>query len=158
MPRVTIAMNGPTRSARVENRTLLVRFLPDHLRLTGTPVGCDTSQCRRMYRAHRWRRGKILYSACRCLQWFSGHHQGLQDGGNLHPMQQSFHENHGLRCGFYTPGMITSAVDIVRRSGYDQRTVRNRLTAIFAAAPATTILCLQSWQTRRRCVRVTDDA
>jgi carbon-monoxide dehydrogenase small subunit len=130
MPRVTITVNGVARSAEIENRTLLVQFLRDHLRLTGTHVGCDTSQCG----ACTVHLDGIGVKSCTVLAVAcDGSHvttiEGLQDSDKLHPMQQAFHENHGLQCGFCTPGMIMSAVDMVRRNGHelDAHTIRQQL-------------------------------
>ena len=130
MPCVTMTVNGQVRSAEVENRTLLVQFLRDHLRLTGTHVGCDTSQCG----ACTVHVDGIGIKSCTALAVeYEGSTvttiEGLQQGDKLHPMQQAFHEKHGLQCGFCTPGMIMSAVEMVRRSGYDldEHTVRKQL-------------------------------
>ncbi len=130
MPRVTMTVNGAVRSADIENRTLLVQFLRDYLRLTGTHVGCDTSQCG----ACTVHVDGIGLKSCTALAVaFDGSTvitiEGLQDGDKLHPMQQAFHENHGLQCGFCTPGMIMSAIDMVRRNGHDldEHTVRKQL-------------------------------
>jgi carbon-monoxide dehydrogenase small subunit len=130
MPRVTITVNGQARSAEIENRTLLVQFLRDHLRLTGTHVGCDTTQCG----ACTVHLDGIGVKSCTVLAVACDGSavttiEGLQDGDKLHPMQQAFHENHGLQCGFCTPGMIMSAVDMVRRNGceLDEHTVRKQL-------------------------------
>ena len=129
MPRVSITVNGEIRTAEVENRTLLVQFLRDHLRLTGTHVGCDTSQCGACGACRR-RRDQILHRARgRSDGATVTTIEGLPDGDRLHPMQQAFHENHGLQCGFCTPGMIMSAIDMVRRNGndLDEQTIRQQL-------------------------------
>ncbi|HEY1980699.1 MAG TPA: (2Fe-2S)-binding protein [Xanthobacteraceae bacterium] len=130
MPCVTMTVNGQVRSAEVENRTLLVQFLRDHLRLTGTHVGCDTSQCG----ACTVHVDGIGIKSCTALAVeYEGSAvttiEGLQQGDKLHPMQQAFQEKHGLQCGFCTPGMIMSAVEMVRRNGYDldEHTVRKQL-------------------------------
>lgn len=130
MPRVTITVNGEARSAEIENRTLLVQFLRDHLRLTGTHVACDTSQCGACT-IHLDGVGvkscTVLAVACDGSEVTTI--EGLQQGDKLHPMQQAFHEKHGLQCGFCTPGMIMSAIDMVRRNGFDldEHTVRKQL-------------------------------
>ena len=130
MPRVTMIVNGKDCSTETENRTLLVQFLRDHLRLTGTHVGCDTSQCG----ACTVHVNGIGIKSCTALAVeYEGASvttiEGLQDGNSLHPMQLAFHENHGLQCGFCTPGMIMSSIDMVRRNGHDldERTVRKEL-------------------------------
>ena len=111
MPTVTITVNGKPETREVENRTLLVQFLRESIGLTGTHVGCDTSQC-----------GACVvhidgYSAKSCTMLatqVNGSNvktiEGLADGDKLHPMQEAFRENHGLQCGFCTPGMVMSAV------------------------------------------------
>jgi len=115
MPSVTITVNGKPETREVENRTLLVQFLREYLGLTGTHVGCDTSQC-----------GACVvdidgYSAKSCTMLavqVNGAKvktiEGLANGEQLHPMQEAFRENHGLQCGFCTPGMVMSAVDLLR--------------------------------------------
>jgi aerobic carbon-monoxide dehydrogenase small subunit len=115
MPSVTITVNGKPETREVENRTLLVQFLREHLGLTGTHVGCDTSQC-----------GACVvhidgYSAKSCTMLatqVNGSNvttiEGLAKGDQLHPMQEAFRENHGLQCGFCTPGMVMSAIDLLR--------------------------------------------
>ncbi|MXW25411.1 MAG: (2Fe-2S)-binding protein [Dehalococcoidia bacterium] len=114
---ITINVNGRKRSAMVEARLLLVHFLRESLNLTGTHVGCDTSQC----------------GACTVL--IDGHSaksctvfavqadgaevqtiEGLADGGELHPLQDGFWEEHGLQCGYCTPGMIMSAVNLLENN------------------------------------------
>jgi aerobic carbon-monoxide dehydrogenase small subunit len=123
-------VNGERRSAEVEGRTLLVQFLREHLRLTGTHVGCDTTQCG----ACTVHLDGVGVKSCTVLALCCEGSQvrtieGLAEDGVLHPMQQAFHEHHALQCGFCTPGMIMSAIDIVRRNGYDlsEDTVRHQL-------------------------------
>jgi carbon-monoxide dehydrogenase small subunit len=130
MPIVTMTVNGEVRSANVEGRTLLVQFLREQLRLTGTHVGCDTSQCGActvQVDGEAIKSCTTLALACDGASVITI--EGLAVDGKLHPMQQAFHENHGLQCGFCTPGMIMSAVDIVRRNGHDldEHTVRKQL-------------------------------
>jgi aerobic carbon-monoxide dehydrogenase small subunit len=115
MPTVTITVNGKAETRDVENRTLLVQFLRENLGLTGTHVGCDTSQC-----------GACVveidgYSAKSCTMLATQVNgskvttiEGLAKGDKLHPMQEAFRENHGLQCGFCTPGMVMSAIDLLR--------------------------------------------
>ena len=112
---VTMMVNGKTRSGRVEARTLLVQFLRDTLGLTGTHVGCDTSQCGACV-VHV--DGKSVKSCTMLAVQAEGAAiitiEGLANGDVLHPMQEAFRDNHGLQCGFCTPGMVMSAVDLVR--------------------------------------------
>jgi carbon-monoxide dehydrogenase small subunit len=130
MPRVSLTVNGKPASAEVEGRTLLVQLLRDHLGLTGTHVGCDTSQCG-CCTVHLDGKGvkscTVLALACEGATVTTI--EGLAPAGGTHPMQEAFREHHGLQCGFCTPGMIMSAVEMVRRKGYDldERTVRKQL-------------------------------
>ncbi len=118
MSRVTITVNGKSASRDVEDRTLLVNFLREDLGLTGTHVGCDTSQCGACV-VHV--DGKAVKSCTMLAAQASGSTvvtiEGLADGGELHPMQAAFKEHHGLQCGFCTPGMVIAGLDIVRRHG-----------------------------------------
>ena len=130
MVAVSMTVNGQPVSAEIDPRTLLVQFLREHLRLTGTHVGCDTSQCGACV-VHV--NGRAIKS-CTCLAaTCQGAEvvtiEGLAEGGHLHPMQEAFREHHGLQCGYCTPGMIMTAVDIVRRKGgeLDERTIRDEL-------------------------------
>jgi aerobic carbon-monoxide dehydrogenase small subunit len=130
MPTVSMTVNGKTVSGDVEGRTLLVDFIRDHLGLTGTHVGCDTSQCGACT-VHV--DGKAVKS-CTALAAACGGAkvttiEGIARNGKLHPMQQAFHEEHGLQCGYCTPGMIMSAIDIVNRKGkkLDEDTIRHEL-------------------------------
>ncbi|MDP4594394.1 MAG: (2Fe-2S)-binding protein, partial [Beijerinckiaceae bacterium] len=114
MPKVSMTVNGKAVSGNVDSRTLLVQFLREHLRLTGTHVGCDTSQCGCCV-VHV--DGTSIKSCTALALSCEGADvttiEGLAKDGKLHPMQEAFRENHGLQCGFCTPGMIMSAVDIV---------------------------------------------
>lgn len=127
---VNMTVNGKPVSGEVESRTLLVHFLRENLRLTGTHVGCDTSQCGACV-VHV--NGKSVKSCTMLAVQADGAElttiEGLANGSELHPMQQAFMDNHGLQCGFCTPGMIMSALDIVNRNGYDldETTVRKEL-------------------------------
>ena len=130
MPIVNINVNGKPVSAEVEGRTLLVQFLRENLRLTGTHVGCDTSQCGACV-VHV--DGKSV-KACTMLAAMADACEvttieGLANNGSMHPMQQAFMDNHGLQCGFCTPGMVMTALDIVNRNGndLDDSTVRKEL-------------------------------
>ena len=130
MTKVSMTVNGKAVSADVDPRTLLVHFVRDNLRLTGTHVGCDTSQCGACV-VHV--DGKAVKSCTTLAVSVDGASvttiEGLAQGGKLHPMQEAFRENHGLQCGFCTPGMIMSAVDIVNRKGasLDEATIRHEL-------------------------------
>lgn len=130
MTTVSLTVNGKAVSADVEDRTLLVQLLREKLALTGTHVGCDTSQCGACVVLVD---GKAV-KACTILAGQADGStvitiEGLAADGNLHPMQAAFHENHGLQCGFCTPGMIMTAVDMVSRLGknLDEATVRHEL-------------------------------
>jgi len=127
---VALTVNGKAASADVEPRTLLVHYLRDHLRLTGTHVGCDTSQCGACVVHLDGRAAKactVLAASCDGAKVTTI--EGLAQGDKLHPMQEAFREHHGLQCGFCTPGMIMAAVDIVNRKGHqlDEATVRHEL-------------------------------
>ena len=130
MSDVSMVVNGRKVSGNVEDRTLLVHYLREHLGLTGTHVGCDTSQCGACV-VHMY--GKAIKSCSILAAQASGAEittiEGLAPGADLHPMQAAFKEHHGLQCGFCTPGMIMTAVDMVRRhpEGLDEKTVRNDL-------------------------------
>ncbi len=117
MPTVSMTVNGKSVSADVEPRTLLVQYLREHLGLTGTHVGCDTSQCGACV-VHM--NGESLKSCTILAAQAEGADvttiEGLADGDTLHPMQEAFRENHGLQCGFCTPGMVMSALDLVQKN------------------------------------------
>jgi carbon-monoxide dehydrogenase small subunit len=130
MTKVTITVNGRAESRDVEDRTLLVQFLRENLSLTGTHVGCDTSQCGACV-VHM---DGVAVKSCTVLAAAANGSQvttieGLAKGDELHPVQAAFREHHGLQCGFCTPGMIMSAVDIIRRydGKLDEQTVRHEL-------------------------------
>ena len=110
MPTVTMNVNGRQRSADIDPRTLLVQFLRESLRLTGTHVGCDTSQCGACV-VHI--DGEAVKACTTLALSCEGSNvltiEGLANGNELHPMQEAFREHHGLQCGFCTPGMITTA-------------------------------------------------
>ncbi len=129
MPKVNINVNGKELSGDVEERQLLVHFLRDDMDLTGTHVGCDTSQCGACI-VHV--DGKAIKS-CTMLA-VQAHEknvitiEGIADGDKLHPVQEAFRDNHGLQCGFCTPGMIMAAIDIIKRKpNLDEKTVREEL-------------------------------
>jgi aerobic carbon-monoxide dehydrogenase small subunit len=130
MIHVSMTVNGKSVSANVDPRTLLVQFLRENLRLTGTHVGCDTSQCGACV-VHV--DGRAIKSCTALAASCQGAHvttiEGLARDGKLHPMQQAFQDNHGLQCGFCTPGMIMTSVDMVNRKGpnLDEATIRHEL-------------------------------
>ncbi|MXX91068.1 MAG: (2Fe-2S)-binding protein [Boseongicola sp. SB0677_bin_26] len=112
---VSMTVNGTAASADVEDRTLLVDYIREHLRLTGTHVGCDTSQCGTCV-VHV--DGKAVKSCTMLAAAAEGAEVTTIEGvanGELHPMQRAFNDNHGLQCGFCTPGMIMSGIDMVNR-------------------------------------------
>ncbi|MDX1998070.1 MAG: (2Fe-2S)-binding protein [Thermoanaerobaculia bacterium] len=117
MATITVEVNGQKRVAEIDPRTLLVDFLREHLQLTGTHVGCDTSQCGACT-VHV--DGKSVKSCTMLAVEADGAAvttiEGLAKGGELHPMQAAFHACHGLQCGFCTPGMVMSAVDLVHQN------------------------------------------
>jgi aerobic carbon-monoxide dehydrogenase small subunit len=117
MASVSMTVNGRAVTRDVEPRTLLVEFLRQHLDLTGTHVGCDTSQCGACV-VHL--NGQSVKSCTVLALQAEGSQvttiEGLAKNGELHPMQAAFREHHGLQCGFCTPGMIMSAIDLVQRN------------------------------------------
>ncbi len=126
---VSMTVNGKDVSADVEPRTLLVHLLREHLRLTGTHVGCDTSQCGACT-VHL--NGRAVKSCTTLALQAEGAEvltiEGLAKGDELHPMQAAFKEHHGLQCGFCTPGMVMSALDLVARyPDPSEETVRHEL-------------------------------
>ena len=124
---VSLTVNGKAVSAEIEDRTLLVYFLRDHLALTGTHIGCDTSQCGACV-VHV--NGRAVKSCTLFAVQADGADvvtiEGLAKDGKLHPVQEAFRENHGLQCGFCTPGMIMTAVDLI---GRDPRPDRDTIRA-----------------------------
>ncbi|MDN3565259.1 (2Fe-2S)-binding protein [Paeniroseomonas aquatica] len=131
MPQVTLTVNGKTSTVEVEGRTLLVELLREKLRLTGTHVGCDTSQCGACV-VHV--DGESV-KACTVLAVQADGTQvttieGLAKAdGTLHPMQEAFREYHALQCGFCTPGMVMSAIDLVQKhpAGLSEKEIREGL-------------------------------
>lgn len=117
MPNLSMTVNGKAVQGEVEARTLLVQFLRENLDLTGTHVGCDTSQCGACV-VHV--NGAAMKSCTMLAMQAEGAEvmtiEGLADGDTLHPMQEAFRNNHGLQCGFCTPGMVMSAIDLVNRN------------------------------------------
>ena len=129
MTTVSMTVNGKAVSADVAPNTLLVQFIRENLRLTGTHVGCDTSQCGACT-VHV--DGDSVKSCTMLAVQADGADvttiEGLAQNGELHPMQAAFKENHGLQCGFCTPGMIMSAVDLVKRNpNPSEETIRTEL-------------------------------
>ena len=114
---VSFTLNGESVSAEVDNRTLLVEMIRDHLGRTGTHVGCDTSQCGACV-IHV--DGRSVKSCSMLAVQADGANvatiEGVAQNGELHPMQEAFREHHGLQCGFCTPGMIMSALDLVKKN------------------------------------------
>src|SRR6266513_1323987 len=117
MAKISMIVNGNPVNANVDPRTLLVQFLRENLRLTGTHVGCDTSQCGACV-VHV--DGKSVKSCTMLALQANGAEvttiEGLASNGELHPMQAAFREHHGLQCGFCTPGMVMSAIDLASRN------------------------------------------
>jgi aerobic carbon-monoxide dehydrogenase small subunit len=117
MPTVSMTVNGKSVSGEVEARTLLVQFLRETLDMTGTHVGCDTSQCGACV-VHV--DGTSVKSCTMLAAQADGSDvqtiEGLADSDTLHPMQEAFRDNHGLQCGFCTPGMVMSALDLVKNN------------------------------------------
>ncbi len=115
--KVSMVVNGTTYEQEVEPRTLLVHFLREQLDLTGTNIGCDTSQCGACT-VHM--NGLAIKSCTTLAVQAEGAEivtiEGLSSNGQLHPMQQAFWDNHGLQCGYCTPGMIMAAVKLVENN------------------------------------------
>ena len=130
MPTVTLSVNGKEVTGEVEGRTLLVDFLREDLKMTGTHVGCDTSQCGACVVDID---GASVKSCAMLALQADGATvttiEGLAKNGTLHPMQEAFREHHGLQCGFCTPGMIMAGVDMVKRKGkkLKEETIRAEL-------------------------------
>jgi carbon-monoxide dehydrogenase small subunit len=117
MPTVSMTVNGRKVSQEVEGRTLLVQFLREKLNLTGTHVGCDTSQCGACVvhvNGNSVKSCTILAASAEGAEVTTI--EGLAKNGQLHPMQAAFKEHHGLQCGFCTPGMVMSAIDLLKRN------------------------------------------
>jgi len=130
MTSISVTVNGTVRQAEVEGRTLLVSLLRETFGLTGTHVGCDTSQCGACV-VHV--DGRAIKSCTMLAAQADGSTvltiEGLAQDGVLHPVQAAFHEHHGLQCGFCTPGMIMAAVDMIERhdAELDEATIRHEL-------------------------------
>ena len=131
--KVSLTVNGKPVSAEVEDRTLLVQLLREHLHLTGTHVGCDTSQCGACV-VHV--DGEAVKSCTLLAVQADGRDvltiEGVADGETLHPMQEAFRDNHALQCGFCTPGMVMSALDLVKNNPEpSERQIREYLEGNF---------------------------
>jgi len=117
MTKVNVTLNGKAVSADVPDNTLLVSFIREAIGLTGTHVGCDTSQCGACV-VHV--NGESVKSCTMLAVAAEGAEvttiEGIGSADSLHPMQQAFHENHGLQCGYCTPGMVMSAIELVRKN------------------------------------------
>jgi carbon-monoxide dehydrogenase small subunit len=131
MPQVTLTVNGQTHTAEVEGRTLLVEMLREKLRMTGTHVGCDTSQCGACV-VHV--NGESVKSCTTLAVMCNGANVSTIEGlaaadGTLHVMQEAFREYHALQCGFCTPGMVMSAIDLVNKhpNGITEQQIREGL-------------------------------
>ena len=130
MTTIAMQVNGKEVTADVEDRTLLVQYIRESLGLTGTHVGCDTSQCGACV-VHV--DGKAAKSCTMLAAQAAGKAittiEGIADGDTLDPIQVAFHENHGLQCGFCTPGMIMATKDMIARHGtdLDEKTIRSEL-------------------------------
>ena len=113
---ITVTVNGTAHTAEVEQRTLLVHFLRETLNLTGTHIGCDTSTCG-CCTVHL--DGETVLSCSLLAVQADGRAvrtvEGLEQNGELHPIQRAFHENHGLQCGYCTPGMMMAAVGVIEQ-------------------------------------------
>jgi carbon-monoxide dehydrogenase small subunit len=131
MSEVSMVVNGRQVGGVVEDRTLLVHYLREHVGLTGTHVGCDTSQCGAcVVHVDGIAAKSCTTLALQCEGCNITTIEGLAEpSGPLHPMQEAFREHHGLQCGYCTPGMIMAALDIVRRKGndLDDHTIREQL-------------------------------
>jgi carbon-monoxide dehydrogenase small subunit len=114
---ITLTVNGERVSGAVEGRTLLVQFIRDHLGLTGTHVGCDTSQCG-CCTVHL---NGVAVKSCTILAAHADGAEvvtieGVANGDDLHPMQEAFRDHHALQCGYCTPGMVMSALALVKEN------------------------------------------
>jgi carbon-monoxide dehydrogenase small subunit len=115
--KITVTVNGRTHTSDVEDRTLLVHYLREHLNLTGTHIGCDTSQCGACVVVVNGKSVKSCTTlAARCDGASVTTIEGLSQDGQLHPLQEGFWECHGLQCGFCTPGMIMAATDLLAQN------------------------------------------
>jgi len=130
---ISITVNGVTHNKEVEARMLLSQFLREELSLTGTHIGCDTSSCGACT-VHL--DGKALKSCSMLVAQANGRAvttiEGMATNGQLHPLQEGFHQEHGLQCGFCTPGMIMTAADLLKRnSDPTEKEIRESLEGNF---------------------------
>ena len=130
MPEITLLVNGVSATHDVEHRTLLVQFIRDNLGLTGTHVGCDTTQCGACVvhmDGHSVKSCTVLAAAAEGSSITTI--EALAESGRLHPVQAAFREHHGLQCGYCTPGMIMTAIDMIHShdGNLDERTIRHEL-------------------------------
>ena len=133
MTQVAITVNGKLRKAHVEPRTLLVHFLREHLNLTGTHIGCDTTQCGACTILVD---GRAVKSCTVLAVQADGSEvttiEGLATNGKLHPVQEGFWEEHGLQCGFCTPGMIMASVNLLSANpSPSEREIREGISGNF---------------------------
>ena len=119
MPRVSLTVNGQPITAEVEGRTLLVKLLREHLRLTGTHVGCDTTQCGActvLFNGDAVKSCTVLAMQAQGAEVVTI--EGIGSDAQLHPVQEAFREHHALQCGFCTPGMVMNAIDLLRKKAH----------------------------------------
>lgn len=117
MTTITVTVNGVRYTSEVEPRLLLVHYLREHLNLTGTHIGCDTSQCGAcVVHVNGVSMKSCTMLAVQCDGAEITTIEGLAQDGQLHPLQEGFWEKHGLQCGFCTPGMIMAAADLLKRN------------------------------------------
>ena len=151
---IAVTVNGTRHEADVEPRTLLVYFVRDSLGLTGTNVGCDTSTCGSCTVLVD---GQSVKSCTMLAVQADGREittiEGMASDGEMHPLQEAFHEHHGLQCGYCTPGMIMAADSLIREATArsPRRTSASASKGTSAAARATTTSSRPSWPHRRRC-------
>jgi carbon-monoxide dehydrogenase small subunit len=126
---ISMTVNGKTVNKALDPRTLLVEFLRDHLRLTGTHVGCDTAHCGACTVHVDGRAAKSCNVLAAQMQGASiVTIEGIATDGELHPMQAAFREHHGLQCGFCTPGMVMNAIELVKNyPSPSEETIRHEL-------------------------------
>src|SRR5210317_724261 len=126
---ISLTINGKEVKANIKASTLLSTFIRENLNLTGTHVGCDSSQCG----ACAIHLNGVAVKSCAILAAQANGAEittieGIANGDELHPMQQAFHENHGLQCGFCTPGMVMSAIELVEKNkNLSERQIREGL-------------------------------